>query len=64
MFWTWSWSALKDLWHTAFWDFWSGFVSMIFDNILTVDNFEMIFVYIVCLITLIFMIRFIFSDND
>ena len=64
MFWTGSWSALTQLWHTAFWNFGSGFVSMIFDNVLTEQNFESIFVYVVCFIGLIFMIRFIFSDNS
>lgn len=64
MFWTWSRSALTELWHTAFWQFGSGFVSMIFDNVLTEQNVNSIFWFAVCLIGIIVMIRFIFKDND
>ena len=59
-----SFDVIENAWHQAFASYWSGFIDVFYNKLLTWENINYLLYGFLVFLVIVFVVRFIFQNKD
>lgn len=59
-----SFDAIENAWHEAFASYWSGFIDVFYNKLLTWENLNYLLYGFLVMLLIVFVVKFLFQNKD